>query len=101
MAIKKTKTEKMIYDIFRLCDKTVWLEDFLDFQKGFEKILKKRGYNLWKIYFGVPSEEVWRQKCKKSWEKYQKADHTKTERRKRKNPNVYYIKNRAYKLKKG
>ena len=69
----KIETEKMLWDIFRLCDETVWIADMLDFQKVFEKILKKRGYNLWKIYFGVPSEKAWREKCRKSYEKYSRA----------------------------
>ena len=42
----------MIYDIFRLCDRTVWCEDWLDFQIAFEKIIKKFGYDLNLIYYG-------------------------------------------------
>lgn len=94
---KLNKTEKLIYDIFRLCDKTVWLEDFKKFQSEFEGILKNRGYNLWKIYFNVPSEKVWRKKCRKSWERYNKADLKKKARNK--DSKHYYIKNRKYKIK--
>lgn len=47
----KAKTEKLIYDIFRLCDKTVWIDDWKDFHKSFDKIVKKFGYDLNSIYF--------------------------------------------------
>lgn len=70
----KKETEKMLYDIFRLCDRTVWLEDFPDFQKTFEKIIKKRGYNLWKMYFGVASEKAWRIKCMGALRKYREPN---------------------------
>ena len=94
---KLTPTESLLYDIFSLCDKTVWLEDFKEFQKTFEGILRKRGYNLWKIYFGVSSEKVWIKKCLKSWQKYEKASQKKKAREK--DPDHYYIKNRKYKIK--
>lgn len=57
MKSKKEDTEKMIYDIFKLCDGTVWVEDWKDFQKSFEKILKKFGYDLYPIYFGKTKAE--------------------------------------------
>lgn len=57
MKTKKTKTEKMIKEIFRLCDQTVWMEDWFDFQESFEKILKKHGLDLYPIYFGKSKKE--------------------------------------------
>lgn len=74
MEQKLNKTEQLLHDIFQLCDKTVWLDDFKEFQLAFEGILKKRGYNLWKIYFGVNSEREWKRKFHKSLKKYQQAD---------------------------
>lgn len=94
---KLNKTEKLLYDIFRLCDRTVWLEDFKEFQKEFENILKANNYNLWKIYFNVPSEKVWLAKCQKSWLKYEGASKNKKARQKA--SKHYYIKNRKYKVK--
>ena len=47
----KTETEKMLFEIFRICDETVWLKDWNGFQKSFGKIIKKYGYDLRKIYF--------------------------------------------------
>lgn len=93
---KFTKTEDLIYEIFRLCDRIVWEEDFPRFQKAFEIILKAKGYNLWKIYFNVSSEKEWRIKCRKSWEKYKKAE----KRRKKhdNDPKNYYIKDKAFKI---
>lgn len=57
MKTEKEKTEKMICEIFKLCDSTVWIEDWLDFQKSFDKIVKKFGYNLYPIYFGKTKAE--------------------------------------------
>ena len=68
MKTKKTPTEKMICEIFKLCDETVWVEDWLEFQKAFEKILKKFGHDLYPIYFG---------KSKKEFIKTQKATYAK------------------------
>jgi hypothetical protein len=48
----KTETEKMLYHLFRLCDETVWVDDWPAFMKSFEKILKKFGYDIYSIYFG-------------------------------------------------
>ena len=94
---KLNKTEKLLYDIFRLCDGTVWCEDWLEFQEGFKNILMKYNYNLWKIYFGVPSRRVWRKKCRKTWKKY--LDFQKKAKARQKDSKHYYIKNRAYKVK--
>ena len=94
--IKLNKSDKLIFDIFRLCDKTIWLEDFKEFQTQFESILRKGGYNLWRIYFGVETEREWREKCLASWTKYDKA--YKKKKSKEKDSKHYYIKNRKYKV---
>lgn len=91
MKAKKTETEKMIYEIFRLCDGTVWAEDWFDFQKSFEKLLKKFGYDLYPIYFG---------KSKKEWEKerkevYEKWVADKKKKEKRQSKPIVYIKGRS------
>lgn len=90
MKTKKTETEKMIYKLFKLCDQTVWLEDFFDFQKSFEKILKKFGYDLFPIYFGMSKKE-WMKKKKEIYEKWI-ADKKKAKERDKKP--IVYIKNR-------
>ncbi len=54
---KNISVEKLIYDIFRLCDRTVWMEDWQDFQDSFEGILIKRGLDLYMIYHGKSKEE--------------------------------------------
>ncbi len=62
MKTKKTETEKMIYEIFRLCAGTVWLEeDWFNFEKSFEKILKKFDYDLYSTYFGKTKVEFMKQ----------------------------------------
>lgn len=79
MRTKKPETQKMIYDIFKLCDETVWMEDFFDFQKSFEKILKKFGYDLYPIYYGGTKKEF----IKKRKEVYNKWIADKNEQKKR------------------
>lgn len=91
----KLKTEKMIYEIFRMCDETVWMEDFFDFQEGFEKILKKFGYDLFPIYFGISKKE-WLKKKKEIYEKWI-ADKKKAQKRHKKP--IVYVKGRPQKLK--
>lgn len=95
---KLSKTECMLWDIFRLCDKTVWCEDWLEFQEGFEKILKGHGHSLWKIYFGVPSKGAWRKKCLKAWKKTC-LDFEKKKKARKPDVGHYHIKNRKYKVK--
>jgi hypothetical protein len=91
MKTKKTETEKMICEIFKLCDGTVWLEDWFDFQKSFEKILKKFNYDLYPIYFGKTKAEF----KKQSKEVYNKwlADNKKKQERSKKP--IVYIKGRS------
>lgn len=84
------KTEKIIFEIFRLCDKTVWLEDWFDFQESFEKILKKFGYDLYPIYFGKTKKEFIADK-KKLYQKWIK-DKKKGEKRHKKP--IVYVKDR-------
>ena len=91
----KNKTEKMIYEIFRLCDKTVWLEDWHEFQETFEKILKTFGYDLYPIYFGKTKED-WMKQKKEVYDKWV-ADSEKAKKRAKKP--IVYIKNRPQKLK--
>lgn len=88
--MKKKETEKMIREIFQLCDKTVWLEDFFDFQEAFEKILKKHGLDLYPIYFGKSKEKFIADK-NKIYDKWVK-DKAKGEKRHKKP--IVYIKNR-------
>ena len=87
---KKEDTEKMICEIFRLCDGTVWLEDWFEFQKSFEKILKKFGYDLYPIYFGKTKTEFMKSK-KELYDKWI-ADKKKADARKSKP--IVYIKDR-------
>ena len=93
MKNKKNQTEKMLCEIFRLCDKTVWLEDFFDFQEAFEKILQKHGYDLYPIYFGKTKEEFIYNR-KKIYDKWV-SDKQKSEKRSKKP--IVYIKNRPQK----
>jgi hypothetical protein len=92
---KKTETEKMIYEIFRLCDGTVWLEDWFDFQKSFEKILKKFGHDLYPIYFGKSKKEFIKHR-KETYDKWVGDKAKQVERSKKK---VAYIKDRPQKMK--
>ena len=82
----------MIYEIFRLCDGTVWLEDWFDFQEAFEKIIKKHGLDLYPIYFGK-SKKKWIAAKKKMYNKWIK-DKEKGEKRHKKR--IVYIKNRPH-----
>jgi 5'-deoxynucleotidase YfbR-like HD superfamily hydrolase len=93
MKTKTTDTEKMIYEIFKLCDRTVWMEDWLEFQKTFEKILKKFGYDIYPIYYGKTKKEF--MKAKK--EVYNKWLEDKKEKEKRMKKPIVYIKNRPQK----
>ena len=65
----KKQIEKLIFQIFKLCDETIWLEDWFEFQVAFEKILKKFGLDIYPIYFGV--------KDKKEFMRTRKALHDK------------------------
>jgi hypothetical protein len=55
---KKDKIEKMIHNLFRLCDETVGLSHFIEFEDSFSKVVNKAGYDLHKIYYGKPYQEM-------------------------------------------
>lgn len=95
MKSKPKDIEKMIFELFSLCDKTVWIEDWLDFHKSFEKILKKFGYDIYQIYYGRSKKEFMTTK-KELYHKWQ-ADQKKKEIRMKKP--IVYIKNRPQKTK--
>ena len=47
----RKKIEKMLFRIFRLCDMTVWVDDWWDFDAGFKEIAKEYGFDMEKIYY--------------------------------------------------
>lgn len=93
MKTKLRDTEKMLHDLFKLCDSTVWLEDWLDFHNAFEKILKKNGYDLYTIYYGKSKKEF--MSAKK--EIYSKWLDDKRQKEKRMKKPIVFIKNRPQK----
>ncbi len=95
MKSKPNDIEKMIYELFSLCDKTVWMEDWLDFHKSFEKILKKFGYELHLIYYGKSKKEFMAAKK----ELYNKWLEDKKQKEKRMKKPIVYIKNKSQKIK--
>ena len=59
----KKQTEKLIFQIFKLCDETVWIE-------AFEKILKKFGLDIYPIYFGVKDKKEFMRTRKALYDKW-------------------------------
>lgn len=46
-------TEKLIHNLFRICDKYVNTEDFVEFEKEFAAEVKQTtGLDLYQIYYG-------------------------------------------------
>ncbi len=45
----------MIYDIFRLCDEYVHVDDFEEFRTRFSRIVKNSGYDINEIYYDIDS----------------------------------------------
>lgn len=56
--IYKKEVEKMIYDLFRVCDRTVWLDDWSRFEKEFGEVTEKFGFDLYKIFYGKTTAEM-------------------------------------------
>lgn len=73
--MKKQEIEKMIYDIFRICDSHVDIGLWDDFHKEIEKTLKKRKLDIWKIYYGM-SEKQFRKSCLDDYIKWSKKTNT-------------------------
>lgn len=48
----------MLYELFRLGDGTVWLEDWEQYEDSFAEILEKYGYDLYLIYHGKTKEQL-------------------------------------------
>lgn len=55
---KQDKIDKMIHDMFRLCDEYVGISVFIEFEDKFSKVAKKAGYDLHKIYYGKTYQEM-------------------------------------------
>lgn len=64
--VYKKEVEKMIYYLFRVCDETVWLNDWAVFEKKFGEITQKFGFDLYKIYHGKTLAEMQSQYKKKN-----------------------------------
>jgi len=62
---KMTKEETMVWEIFRLCDEYVWIDDFVEFEDKFGRITKQSGIDLHKIYYGKSYSEM-----KKTYARY-------------------------------
>ena len=52
---KYKNKKQMIYDIFRLCDEYIYVDDFKDFRTKFSRILKRNGLDLEEIYYDSDS----------------------------------------------
>ena len=50
-----TREEQIAADLFRIADKHIWLEDFIEFQAEVKKLLaEKYDIDLGKIYYDSP-----------------------------------------------
>ena len=54
----ETEIQKMIYELFRLCDGYVELKHFVQFEDEFSKVVKDGGYDLHQIYYGKSYDEM-------------------------------------------
>jgi hypothetical protein len=61
----KGEIEKMIYDLFKVCDETVDIKSFVNFENEFSKVIKGYGFDLHQIYYGKSFEEM-----KKTYRRY-------------------------------
>lgn len=55
---ERKEIEKMIYRLFRLCDKYVELKHSVEFEDECSKVVKKFGHDLHQIYYGKTYEEM-------------------------------------------
>ncbi|OFY87776.1 MAG: hypothetical protein A3F72_02740 [Bacteroidetes bacterium RIFCSPLOWO2_12_FULL_35_15] len=56
--VEKKKIEKMIHDLFRVCDCWVDIDCFVRFENDFCKAVKKHGFDLHQIYYGKSFAEM-------------------------------------------
>lgn len=68
---EKKAIEKLIYNIFRVCDSWVDIEVFVRFEDEFSKETRKFGFDLHKIYYGKSFAEM-----KKKYTRYNELKKT-------------------------
>jgi len=55
---EKKAVEKLIYNLFRVCDSWVYVDDFVRFEDDFSKETSKFDIDLHKIYYGKSYHEM-------------------------------------------
>lgn len=65
-------TEKLIFNLFKVCDKYIDVDDFVDFESEFaEIVLEFTGMDLYEIYYGENFD-----KLKEKYKRYREKQDT-------------------------